>query len=482
MKKNSVVTNYLFTVIYQIFAMLTPIITSPFLARTLGAESLGINTYTYSIVYWFILFGMLGISLYGNKEISKCVENREKLSERFWRIFLFQIMNLIIALIIYYFLISFFKPQYFSAFLLQGLMILTSCFDISWFYNGIENFKKISIRNFFTKILTIICIFLIIRNPSQVYIYICISVLMNAFSNSVMWIGLKKYIDFKKPKFKDIISQYKDTIVLFLPQIATTLYTVFDQTMIGLLYSKVDEVTYYNQAHRFINMFLFIITSIGTVMLPRIVKKRGNGDDTEINKLANKVFKVAIFISIPMAFGISSIALYFIPWFYPSSFYKVGYLMCMLSPILIFISATNVMGVQYLIALDKNKIYTISVVLGCLANLILNYVLIPQYGAYGAVIASVVTEAFVFVCQYISIKNIFNFEGVFTKFLKYIIESVIMGLAVFVVGNQLGSSFFVNIIQLVVGFSVYVIINIITKDDIFYFCFDKISGLVKLRK
>ena len=102
-----------------------------------------------------------------------------------------------------------------------------------------------------------------------------------------------------------------------------------------------------------------------------------------------------------------------------------------------------------------------------MANLILNYVLIPQYGAYGAVIASVVTEAFVFVCQYISIKNIFNFEGVFTKFLKYIIESVIMGLAVFVVGNQLGSSFFVNIIQLVVGFSVYVIINIITKDDIF---------------
>lgn len=418
MKKSKIAVNYLYNVAYQILTMLTPIITAPFLARTLGAESLGVHTYTYSIVYWFLLFGMMGVSIYGNKEIAKVSHDRKKMSKTFSEIFSFQFLNMLLSFTVFLIVFNIIHTKYRVAFLIQGAIILANAIDISWFYSGIENFKKITYRNFFVKITTIILILTIIRNSSQTLTYIGICVLMNFVSTLLMWINIKSYVDYSIPKIKDIYKHFKETFILFVPTIATTVYSVFDQSMIGLLYKDVGEVAFYSQAHKFVNMFLFVTTTIGTVMLPRMVKTKVTDGNDKVQKFTHTTFQIALFLSIPIAFGIIGVSPYFAPWFLTEEFAKVGDLMQWLAPIIIFISMTNVLGIQYLIVFDRYKSYTISVTVGCVINLILNLLLIGKLGAYGAAIASVVTEFMVFVIQYFMVRNSFDFNGCLKKFLN----------------------------------------------------------------
>ncbi|MGM9882459.1 MAG: flippase [Bacilli bacterium] len=482
MKKDKITVNYLYNVAYQILTMLTPIITAPFLARTLGADSLGVHTYTYSIVYWFLLFGMMGVSLYGNKEIAKVSNDREKRSQKFSEIFTFQFLNMLISLVIFYIVFNIIHTEYKAAFMIQGLIILANAFDISWFYSGVENFKKITYRNFFVKIVTIILILVIIRNSSQTLVYIGISVFMNFVSTLIMWFNIKKYVDYKIPKLKDVYKHFKETFILFLPTIATTVYSIFDQTMIGLLYKDVSEVTFYSQAHKFVNMFLFITNTIGTVMLPRMVNTKTIDGDEKVKKYTHKTFQIALFLAFPIAFGIIGVAPYFIPWFLTEEFTRVGYLMQILAPIIIFISMTNVLGMQYLIVFDKYKQYTISVTIGCITNLILNFLLIKDLGAFGAAIASVITEFIVFVIQYFMVKDSFDFNGCLKKFFKYLSMSAAMLLVVLIIGHYMGVGVLTNIIQVVAGAGIYILLLVITKDDIFKFLLKKLKETFFKRK
>lgn len=477
MKKNKVAINYLYNVAYQILTMVTPIITAPFLARTLGSEGLGVHNYTYSIVYWFILFGMMGVSMYGGKEIAKVSSNREKTSKKFSEIFTLQFINMIISFVIFIVLFNTITFKYKSAFMIQGMIILANALDISWLFTGLEDFKKISLRNFFVKIVTILSILIIIRNNTQTLTYITISVIMNFVSTLIMWINIKKYVDFHFVPIKTAYKHIKGTFILFIPTIATTIYTIFDQTMIGILYNNINEVAFYNQAHRFVNMFLFVTTTIGTVMLPRMVKTKVNDGNEKAVKLTHKTFQIALFLSIPISFGIISVAPYFIPWFLTNEFQKVGYLMQCLAPIIIFISMTNVLGVQYLIVFDKYKSYTISVTVGCFVNLILNLLLIGRFGAYGAAIASVITELVVFIIQYFMVRDTFDFSGSLLKFIKYLILALIMFVVVNIIGQIMGTRFITNIIQVLAGAGIYIFGLFITKDDIFKFFIQKIKDM-----
>ena len=480
--KNKVTKNYLYNFAYQILSFVTPIITSPYLARTLGSESIGINNYTYSIVYWFILFGMMGISVYGSKEVAKVSDDKQKISQKFSEIFSLQFLNLCISSILFYIIFVIFNFEYKSAFLLQGLMIISSMLDISWLFNGLEDFKKITTRNFVVKILTVLLMLLLIKKPSQYMLHIGISVGMSFFSNIVMWINVKKYLNFKIPKIKNIYKHLKETIILFLPQIATTIYSMFDQTMIGWLYKDVSEVAFYNQAHKFINMFLFVTTTIGTVMLPRIVKCREKEGDAKVKRLTNQTLKIALFLSLPISLGIFSVSRYFIPWFLTEEFTKVGNIMCVLSPVIIFISITNVFGTQYMIATNKYKHYTLSVTIGCIINLILNGLTISKFGAYGASIATVITELFVLIYQYTIIKKEFDFNGIKKILLKYFICSTIMATTVILIGEKFGATILTNIIQIFVGASIYIGVLFIIKDEILLFFMNKILTLTHLKK
>ncbi len=481
MKKNKVSINYLYNMAYQVLTFLTPIVTAPHLAKTLGAENLGIYNYTYSIVYWFILFGTMGISLYGSKEIAKVSDDREKLSKKFSEIFSLQILCTIISLTIFYIVFSIFNFEYKIVFLLQGVMLIPSALEITWLYTGLENFKKTIIRGFIIKILLVLGIIFLIKNQNDLHFYVIFLAAMNTIGSLMIWKGIKKILDFRIPKLRDIIRHFQQNIILFIPQISATVYSVFDQTMIGLLYNNVSEVGFYSQAHKLINMVLYIVTTIGAVMLPNIVRKRKEHDDDKVKEVTNFTFKIALFLSIPMAIGFSVVAPYFIPWFLPIEFSKVAYIICWLSPIIIFMALSNVLGVQYLIPMDKSKKYTISVTSGCFINLILNACLIWKFGAYGAAIASCITEFGVLIIQYCFVKKDFNFNGVIKKVFKYLCVGIIMGLIVLIIGIMRGPGVITNLIQVIVGIIVYIGILFILKDDVELFLLKKAKDIFKIK-
>lgn len=482
MKKSSVAANYIYNVAYQILTFLTPIITAPYLSRTLGADNLGKFNYTYSIVYWFILFGTMGISLYGSKEIAKVSNDREKLSKKFSEIFSLQFLCTLISLIIYYFVFLTFDFKYHMVFLLQGGMLLSSMFEITWFYVGLENFKKTTFRGFIIKLLMVSGILLLVHNENDLYLYMTFIIIMNVIGSLMIWVGINKIIDFKIPKFKDIVPHFKENFVLFIPQISSSIYSVFDQTMIGLLYDDISEVGFYTQAHKLVNMLMFIITTIGTVMLPNIVRKKSEKNDDTVKLITNNTFKIALFLSIPIAIGFSVVSPFFIPWFLPKDFGKVAYIICCLTPTIVFISLSNVFGMQYLIVNDESKKYTISVTSGCVVNIVLNALLIGRFGAYGAAIASSITELVILLIQYNFVKKTFNFDGIIKKIFRYLGVGILMGAGALGVGLVMGSGILTNIVQVLVGMLIYFGILFIMHDDIEHFLIDKFLVTFRLKK
>ncbi len=485
MKRNKVSVNYIYNMLYQVLTFLTPIITAPLLARTLGSTNLGIYDYTYTIVNWFIIFGMFGISIYGNREIAKATATNDKkvVSKKFSEIFTLQMISVSISFVIFMLLILLTNFDYKNIFIIQGILILSGAFEISWFYAGMQDFKKVSIRNMILKLITVLGIVFFIHSANDLILYTVFMAVVSVINSLLLFYKISDYVNYKRPTLKEAFAHFKGSIALFIPQIATTIYSVFGRTLIGMLYTDINEVAFYNYAYRFTTMVLYIVTTIGTVMLPRVVQIRSEGNDDEAKKLTNKTLKVALLLSLPLSIGFATVSPFFIPWFLTEDFTRVGYIICFLAPTIVFISITNVLGTQYLIPFEKTSKYTISVISGCLISLLFNFILIKPLGGIGAAVTASLTEFSVFVIQYCFVRKTFNFNGVLKKFFKYLFIASIMGIIVVLIGLALGVGLITNILQVLAGVAVYAFILYISKDDIFEFLFNQIKELfLKKRK
>lgn len=195
-----VVRNYLYNAFYQIFILLVPLITTPYLSRVLGPVGIGINAYTNSIIQYFILFGSIGINLYGNRQIAFVREDRKELTKTFYEIFFLRILTIFVALLAFmFFLLS--TNQYHVYYLAQSVSIIAAAFDISWFFMGVENFAVTVLRNFVVKIVTLISIFSFVKSEADLWLYILILSLSLLLGNLTLFPNLKKYID--RPIFED---------------------------------------------------------------------------------------------------------------------------------------------------------------------------------------------------------------------------------------------------------------------------------------
>ena len=148
--------------------------------------------------------------------------------------------------------------------------LVSTCFDISWFFQGLEEFKKTVIRNIIVKLISFICILVFVKTKNDLSIYILIYVLSNFIGNISLWIYLPKYIEKIKINELNIFKHLKPTLWLFIPQIAMQIYTVLDKTMIGTIIEDKSEVGYYEQAQKIVKLCLTLVTSLGIVMVPRM--------------------------------------------------------------------------------------------------------------------------------------------------------------------------------------------------------------------
>lgn len=348
MKKCSAKKNFLYNIVYQIFILIIPLITAPYLARVVGTNGVGIYSYTYSIVYYFMLLTLLGVNNYGNRSIAKVREDKEKLSKTFWSIYLLQLIMGIIMLSLYIGYILLFDNKYKIYASIEILFIISAMLDINWFFFGMEQFKKTITRNTFVKVGNVILIFLFVKSVNDLWKYTLIMSGMTCLSQIILWPFLRKEINFIKIKLSDIKKHLKPNLILFIPVIAISLYKIMDKIMLGSL-SNVTEVGYYENAEKIIGIPMTLITALGTVMLPRVSNLISKGSLNEVNKYIFKSIKFVMFMSLAMCCGLVAIGYNFAPVFLGSEFQKTGILIMMLSTTLPFLSFANVLRTQYLI-------------------------------------------------------------------------------------------------------------------------------------
>ena len=478
MSKKSITKNYIYNLIYQVLVLILPLITAPYISRVLGAENIGIYSYTLSISAYFILFGSLGIAMYGQREIAYNQSNKQKISVIFWEIILLRIVTMSISLLIFYF--TFAKEnQYGIYYKILMLEIIGNCIDISWFFQGLEEFKKTVTRNMIVKLISVICIFILIKTPNDLALYFGIYVLSILIGNGSLWLYLPKHLEKIEIKELNVFKHLKPTIALFIPQIAIQVYTLLDRTMVGAIVADKSEVGYYDQSQKIIKMLLAITTSLGTVMSPRIASTFAKGEKEELNNYMKKSFNNVFLLAFPMVFGIIVISKSFVPIFFGQGYDKVTILMNVISSIILLIGLSNVTGTQYLLPIKRQREFTISVICGAIINFILNLCLIWKYGAIGASIGTVVAELAVTFAQMYYVRKDFKLKEIFKLSKNYLISSIIMFIVCLVVGKFIDNNLMATVIQVVVGGITYGICLLILKDKFIFEILNKVKNKIK---
>lgn len=458
MKKNNIKLNIIYQMLYEILALALPLVTSPYISRVLGAEKIGIYSYTYSIAYYFGIFALLGVKNYGNREIAKNRDDQKKLNETFSNIYCLQVIVSLIVILIYSINMITFKADYKIYLIVQMLYVISCLLDINWFFFGMEQFKLTVIRNTFIKLATFIAIFTFIHNESDLIKYCLIMSGGALLSQMAIWMYLPKYVKIVKPEYKKVISHLKPMIILFVPVIAVSFYNIMDKIMLGAISSK-EQLGFYENSEKIIFCVKTVITSFGTVMMPRMSKLVADGNEKQSNRYMSLSMEFVMMISFALAFGIASVAQIFAPIFWGIEFEPCGLLLIGLSISIPISAFSNVIRTQFLIPKSMDKVYIYSVICGAITNVVINTILISKMEAMGAVIGTIWAEIVVCAVQIIFIRKEINIKQYIKKGLPFFIFGTIMALSVKCI-DYIGNSTSIQllIIEIFVGAIVYLIL------------------------
>lgn len=451
---SSLKKNLAYNVAYQILVIILPLITAPYVSRVLGADGLGTYSYIFSIVTYFGLFGMLGIANHGNRSVALVRDNRQKVSEAFSNTYIIQLCTTVIALLLYFlFIYCWFSGDKTIAYI-ESIIVLSYVLDITWFFFGLEQFAVTVTRNAIIKIATVVAIFIFVRSREDLWIYALIMSCGMLFSQIYLWLRIRKYADFCKPSWSQIKSNIKPVLMLFIPAIAYSIYKLLDKVMLGAM-SSMSQVGLFDNAEKIINIPSSLITAFGTVMMPRITVLLGTGDEHRIsylNKISVRYFTLLV---VGAAFGLAGICNVLAPVYFGSEFVGSAPIIAGLGFSLIFVTWANVIRTQYLIPNKLDKPYVISSVIGALANLAVNIILIPKFAGIGAMIGTIIAEFTVFFVQLILVRRSFPMSQYLQPVLFLFPIGMIMFAVVYWIGAYMGNTIITLIIQILVGGFLY---------------------------
>lgn len=481
MKKASIKKNYIYNTLYQVLALITPLITAPYTSRIFGADGVGIQSYTNSIVSYFTLFAALGVESYGQREIAMHRDNQEESSRIFWEIVLLTMTTTGICLIGWLLLILT-SDNYTAYYAVLTTTIVAVPFDISWFFGGYEQFKYIVLRNTFFRLGGMAMLFLVVRDRSDLLLYMALLAATGFLGNLSMWTYLPKFL--VKVRLKDlrVRRHFKETLVYFIPTIATSVYTVLDKTMIGALTGSEAENGYYEQATKIINIAKSMIFSLNTVMSARMSYLFAQKQVDEIKEKLNKSFGFLMMFGIPMMLGIIGVSENFVPWFFGDGYDKTVILLRILSPLIVIISISNCLGAQYLTPSGRRAQSTKGILTGALVNFICNFLLIPRTGALGAAAASVLAEGVISIIYVHMSRGYASWGMIWRNMWKRLMAGGVMLAAVWFIGRGYRGVMWVTVAQAAVGASIYFLILLLAKDALAYEILGEVLGKLRRRK
>ena len=430
MKQTSLKSNFLFNLIYQILAVITPIFTTPYISRVLSADGIGKYSYALSIVTYFGIFGCLGTATYGQLEIARNRDNKKLLHKTVSEIFFGRLVTLMISLLIYFAVILKASGQYKLLYSVLSLYILGQMNDVSFILQGLEWFKMLAMRNIIIKVLNIVLIFALVREHNDLYIYAIIIHGITLIGNFSLWPQVIKYIKPKSFKNMNFIQHWKKSMIYFIPTVATMVYTVLDKSMIGWITGSEFQNGYYEQAYKIEQILLVFVTTVGTVTFPRMAYFFENDNKEARKRIMGITMKFIMLIACPICFGTMAISENLIPVFLGKGYEECILLLRIFSFLIIIIGLDNTIGKQCLISAGKQKEYNIGVIGGAIVNFVTNILLISKLGACGAAIASVFAESVILVVFIIYSKVELKIPKLSMCFFKYFISAICMSIMV----------------------------------------------------
>lgn len=446
--------NIVYQISYEVLILVIPFITSPYLARVVGPEGLGKFSYSYTMASYFLLFADLGIKNYGNRLIAQSRDNNNNLKRNFSSLVLLRIILGGLVTILYLLYIHFIAQDNMYL-LIQSFIVISSIFDISWFYFGLEKFQITIIRNLIIKIATVISIFMLVKAETDLWLYCLIMALGTLISQMILWIPLKNYVHFQFPAKSEVLLHIKPLVILFIPAIAVSLYKFMDKIMIAEFSSNI-QLGYFDNAEKISNIPVTIISAFGVVMLPKMSNLVKSSENTLNNIYIEKSIDAVMFIAAALSFGLASVGQTFAPVFWGEAFTPSGKLIMGLSFALPFISFANIIRTQYLIPNEKDKEYVISVSVGALINILLNIIFIPKFGALGAVYGTLSAEFTVCFLQVFFVRNYLPIRN----YIKITLPYLFYGFVMFLFVNRIPPLFFSGLIllfiQIIIGGIIYI--------------------------
>ncbi len=474
MAQPSLKKNYIYRVVYDIFSLVAPFITTPYVARVLGAEGVGTYSYVFSIVSYFMIFAALGTITYGTREIAQHRDNKQDASKLFWEIETMTIITSSVCFVIFI-VMAFFVPNYKYYFFAVSPFILATMFDISWFFTGYEKIKNIVLRNLACRIIGIVLLFVCVRTKDDLITYMLINSLVQLVGSLSMWAYLPKLLKKIKPTELKLAKHFKNTITYFLPTVATSIYSILDKTLIGLITRDSAQNGYYEQASKMIIILETIVfISINSIMSARMSYLFAEKKTEEVKEKLSNSINFVFLLGCGCLFGIVAIARIFVPIFFGPGYDPVVLLLYMMAPLVLIVGISFCLANQYFIPNGQIKKTTQFIVTGAIVNLVLNIAFIPKFGMYGATVATIISEILITILylkycnKYVRLKQLARF------LYKRIIAGLIMFGCVYTIGRVLIIYYAILVsIQVVVGVIVYLGILLLWRDDMLLSLIDK---------
>lgn len=446
--------NTLYNMAYRLFSMLLPLVTAPYLSRVVGTEGVGLYGYAWAISYTFGLIGLLGLENYGPRAIAQAKDDRAALDRTFSGVWQMQLLVAGLTLLVWCGYVAFVASAEKTLALAFTLASVSCLVNVDWCLMGLDQFKPIALRNTAAKLLAAAAVFIFVKGPEDLWIYAFAWSLSTLVGCGSCFLSLRGQVKFTPVPWREALTHLRPCAILSISVIAVSVYRQMSKVMIGAL-SDLHETGLYENADKIILCLAGFIAAIGTVMLPKISHMTARGLMDEVKKHIDASMELVMCMVCALAFGLAAVSMEFSVLFYGEAFAGSGVLMCVLAFTLLSIGFANVIRTQWVLPQKRDHIFIKSVLAGAAVNVALNALLIPQWGAVGAVMATVAAEFTVPLVQFIILRR----ELPYLRFLRYAavysVIGAVMALSVRLVAVNVPDGWLWLMLQVAVGAAVY---------------------------
>ena len=471
--------NIAISTLYQILIIILPLITAPYIARVLGPDQSGVYDYTNSIMTYFAMFAALGTASYGVREIARVRDDAAMRSKLFWEIELMTVMTSTVCIIAWFIFIAI-TPHYKVIYLVLTMGLLSTMFDISWFFAGMEQFKYTVTKNAACKLIGVILMFLFVKKEEDLLLYIIIMISSTMIGNLSMWLYVPRFV--KKVDFRTLTfrKHFHETLIYFVPTVATSIYTVLDRTLIGVITKNKAENGFYHYAMQIVNMMKALtFSSLNMVLGSRLSFLFAEKKYDEIKEKIADSTNYILFMGYGICFGVIGVAKRFVPVFLGPGYDRVATMLILMSPIVIIIGISNCLGSQYYTPAGYRKLSAKYIIIGAVVNLLLNLLLIPKYWGYGAITASLIAESVITILYMKNCNGYLRVETIIKDSWKKIIAGLVMLIVIRALDGIISSDILALLVEIAVGFTVYCAVIVLLRDS---FMTDLLMGKVLKKK